>query len=235
MPTSTRTRPSEPLVGARLRPSAASLAPPAGRDHGFTLIELSIVLLILAIAVSFLIPRLRDVDNAALTSSAARLATTSRYLYEEAAFRRRPMRLNFDLDKHSYWVTVLNDDPDDPEFVLEDGELARPMVLPRTVTFADVALPATGVVHEGIVYAEFQPEGYVDPLVVHLTNARHEFATLAIDPLTGRTRVAGEYVALDPARFADAEDPRRHPNDANAPHKFGRPLGQTGSTGATAE
>jgi general secretion pathway protein H len=235
MPTSTRTRRSEPHVGTRLRPPAASTAPPAGPDRGFTLIELSIVLLILGIAISFLIPRLRNVDNAALTSSAARLATTSRYLYEEAAFRRRPMRLNFDLDKHSYWVTVLNDDPDDPEFVVEDSELARPVSLPGTVTFADVALPATGVVHEGTVFAEFQPEGYVDPLVVHLTNARHEFATLAIDPLTGRTRVAAEYVALDPARFANAEDPRRDPNDASTQHKFGQPLGRTGSAGATAE
>jgi len=230
MPTSTRTRPSEagirgPLV---LRSTSAS---------GFTLIELSIVLLILAIAVSFLVPRLRNVDNAALTSSAARLATTSRYLYEEAAFRRRPMRLNFDLDKHRYWVTVLNDDPTDPEFVLEDGELARPVILPGTVTFADVALPATGVLHEGIVYAEFQPEGYVDPLVVHLTNARHEFATLAIDPLTGRTRVAGEYVALDPARFANAGEGRPDTSDPTAQRNAGRSHARPGAggSGATVE
>jgi hypothetical protein len=44
---------------------------------------------------------------------------------------------------------------------------------------------------------------------VHLTNTRHEFATLAIEPLTGRTRVADAYVTLDAGRVADARDPRR--------------------------
>jgi prepilin-type N-terminal cleavage/methylation domain-containing protein len=208
MPTSTRTRPSESRARDRARPSAAP-PPPPGTARGFTLIELTIVLLIMGIAASFVIPRLRDADSAALTSSAARLATTSRYLYEEAAFRRRPMRLNLDLDKQAYWVTVLNDDPDDPQFVVEDSPIARPVALPGTVKFADVTLPILGTVHEGLVFAQFLPEGYADPLVVHLTNTRHEFATMAIEPLTGRTRVADAFVELNAGRVADAQDPLR--------------------------
>ncbi len=184
----------------------SSASSPATRAAGFTLLELSIVLLILAIAASFVIPRLRSADSAALTSGAARLATTARYLYEEAAFRRRPMRLNLDLDKHAYWVTVLNDDPDDPQFVPDDSLLTRPTALPASVAFVDVVLPALGVVRDGLVFAQFFPEGYADPLVVHLTNARHEFATLALEPLTGRTRVADTYVDFDPRRVANARD-----------------------------
>ncbi len=207
MPTSTRTRASEPLVRGCTHPSAAPLAESAhARSQGFTLLELTIVLLIMAIAASFVIPRLRDVDSAALGSSAARLATTTRYLYEEAAFRRRPMRLNLDLDKQAYWVTVLDPDADgdEPQFVVEDSPLAHPVGLPRGVTFADVVLPALGTVHEGLVFAQFFPEGYADPLVVHLTNTRHQFTTLAIEPLTGRTRIADAYVELDAGRVADA-------------------------------
>ncbi len=215
MPTSTRIPASEPRARARPRLSAALRSvPAAGAVRGFTLIELTIVLLILAIAASFVIPRLRDADSLALSSSAARLATTTRYLYEEAAFRRRPMRLNLDLDKHAYWVSVLKDDTDDPEFVVDDSPLTRPVVLPGSVTFADVILPALGTVREGLVFAQFLPEGYADPLVVHLTNARHEFATLAIEPLTGRTRVADAYVDLDTRRIADGREPR--PDDARA-------------------
>jgi general secretion pathway protein H len=202
MRTSTRI----PFSDARDR-AHPSAAPARHLPHGFTLLELSIVLLILAIAASFVIPRLRNADSAALTSSAARLATTARYLYEEAAFRRRPMRLNLDLDKHTYWVTVLKDDPDDPEFVPDDSALARPTALPASVAFVDVVLPALGVVREGLVFAQFFPEGYADPLVVHLTNNRHEFATLALEPLTGRTRVADAYVDFDTRRVADARDP----------------------------
>jgi len=202
MPTSTRIRPFDDPDRARPdRPDETS---------GFTLLELSIVLLIIAIAAGFVIPRLRNADSAALVSSATRLATTARYLYEEAAFRQRPMRLNLDLDKHAYWVTVLSDDPDDPEFVVEDGPLSRPSALAGSVAFADVVLPALGMVHEGLVFAQFLPEGYADPLVVHLTNIRHEFATVAIEPLTGRTRVAAAYVELG----AGARD--RSGDDASA-------------------
>jgi type II secretion system protein G len=44
-------------------------------------------------------------------ASADRLATTARYLYDEAAYQRLPMRLNLDLDHQSYFVTVLGGDP----------------------------------------------------------------------------------------------------------------------------
>lgn len=205
MPTSTRTPSSEPPCPVA---HEAARRPPAS---GFTLLELSIVLLVLAIAAAFVIPRLRDPESTALAASAARLATTARLLYEEAAFRRTPMRLNLDLDKQAYWVTVLRaDDPETaPEFVPDATPLTRPVALPEAVAFADVVLPALGTVKEGIVFAQFLPEGYADPLVVHLTNRRSEYATLAIEPLTGRTRVGDGYIELDGTRgWAADEGPR---------------------------
>lgn len=189
MPTSTGAPSSSPHARVCCARSSA----------GFTLLELSIVLLILAIAASFVIPRLRDTDSTALQASAARLATTVRYLYEEAALRRRPMRLNLDLEGQAYWVTVLGDDPEAPEFVPDATALARPTALPRAVAFADVILPALGTVKEGQVFAQFLPEGWADPLVVHLINRRSEYATLAIDPLTGRTRVGDGYIEMGSA------------------------------------
>ncbi len=78
---------------------------------GFTLIELSVVLLIIAIAASFVAPRLRDPETTALAAAASRLATTARYLYDEAAYRRIPLRLNLDLDRQAYFVTELGGIP----------------------------------------------------------------------------------------------------------------------------
>ncbi len=183
MPTSTRARRSDPA----LSPSATA---------GFTLLELAIVLLVFAIAASFVIPRLRDTDDAALTASANRLATTVRFLYEEAAFRQVPMRLNLDLDEQAYWVTVLSPDPEQPEFVPDVTPLARPVTLPDAVAFLDVVLPAFGTATDGVVFAQFWPQGYADPLVVHLKNRRGTYATLALDPLTGRTRVGDGRINL---------------------------------------
>jgi prepilin-type N-terminal cleavage/methylation domain-containing protein len=184
---------------------------------GFTLIELSIVVLVLAVAASFVIPRLRETDSAALASSAARLATTARLLYEEAAFRQTPMRLNLDLDKQAYWVTVFRDDPETPEFVPDATLLTRPVALPDAVAFADVVLPAFGTVKEGVVFAQFFPEGWADPLLVHLMNRRSEYATMAIEPLTGRTRVGDGYIELGASRPGESR-PARPGAAAESPH-----------------
>ena len=168
------------------------------------------MLLVLAIAVSFLIPRLRDAESIRLTASAEHLATTARYLYDEAAFRQRPMRFNFDLQNQTYWVTVLNEDVDDPEFVPDDSPLASPVALPDAVAFADVVLPAVGTITDGVVFAEFTAEGYADPLVVHLQNRRGEYATVALDALTGRTRIADGYHEIGlPASGHNDRDDRR--------------------------
>ena len=200
MPTSTPARSSEGTPLVRVGSS------------GFTLLELSVVLLILGIAVSFLAPRLRDPEGMALASSAARLATTARYLYDEAAYQRVPMRLNLDLDHQTYFVTELSSDPDQPEFVPSRSTLARPVVLPDSVAFRDVVLPAVGLVTEGTVFAQFSPDGWADPLVVHLRSRAGVDTTMAIEPLTGRTRVAEGYIVLDHEHDHEQDrerDPRR--------------------------
>jgi general secretion pathway protein H len=203
MPTSTPARSSE----------AARLA--RGRSSGFTLLELSVVLLIFGIAVSFLAPRLRDPERTALAASAARLASTARYLYDEAAYQRIPMRLNLDLDRQLYFVTVLGGDPDAPEFVPAHSLLAKPVALPDAVAFRDVILPAVGMVTEGTVFAQFSPDGWADPLVVHLRGRAGTDVTMAIEPLTGRTRVADGYITLD--RDPDRADTRRNDARRDAP------------------
>lgn len=211
MPTSTAGPSSETRPPARLGSS------------GFTLLELSVVLLILGIAVSFVAPRLRDPETMALSSSAARLATTARYLYDEAAYRRVPMRLNLDLDHQMYFVTVLGGTPDAPEFVPDESTLSKPVTLPDAVVFRDVVLPAVGTVNEGIVFAQFSPEGWADPLVVHLRGRSGGDATMAIEPLTGRTRVADRYVVLEPDRDRDDARRDRDRDDGERNRGFMRP------------
>ena len=206
-------------------PARSSEGPSSPRHAaaGFTLLELSVVLLVLGVAASFLVPRLRDPEGMALSASAAKLATTARYLYDEAAYRRVPMRLNLDLDHQTWFVTVLGGEPDAPEFVPIDSVLARRTVLPDAVAFRDVVLPTLGIVTEGVVFAQFSPDGWADPLVVHLRSRSGDEATMAIEPLTGRTRVAAGYVVLDAERDRDrSPEEQRRDQEARAQRGLGR-------------
>ena len=62
------------------------------------------------------------------------------------------------------------------------------------------------------MFAQFSPEGWADPLVVHLRGRSGGDVTMAIEPLTGRTRVADRYVMLerDPDRDDERGDRKRN-------------------------
>jgi general secretion pathway protein H len=160
-------------------------------DRGFTLIELSIVVFIIAIVAGIAIPRLRDVSGVELTSTTRRLSNTVRYVYEEAALRGLPYALVFDLDAQTYWVSML--DPETGEYVADDSLLSRKVALPDGVRVVDVILPVAGKVAGGLAPTHFYPEGFADESVIHLADQRDHAYTLRIDPVRGRGEVYEGY------------------------------------------
>jgi general secretion pathway protein H len=98
MPTSTAARSIERRPPAHRRAGAHGQA-------GFTLIELGLVLLIIAVALTFIVPRFRDQSHVELLSQTRRLATLFRFLQHEAILNGRVYQLNFDLDQQRYFVT----------------------------------------------------------------------------------------------------------------------------------
>ena len=157
--------------------------------------------------------RPEDFEDAALSSTAAagrQIRATVKLV--EALGSELMVHMAIDAKR------VDSGDPDAPEFVPARTPLARPVVLPDAVTFRDVVLPAVGTVTEGTVFAQFSPEGWADPLVVHLRSRSGADATMAIEPLTGRTRDADRYVALE-------HDDDRHDDDRRDDERRG---GMTG-------
>lgn len=165
-------------------------------ERGFTLIELSVVILIIAIVARFAVPRLRNLTAAELGATTRRLAQTTRYLYEESALRGTVLTLYFDLDRQQYWVARPEEGTGLP---VEDTDLlARRVALPDGVSVADVVVPGAGKLSTGLVPTRFYPEGYADRSVIHLVDSGGHAYTLRIDPVRGRGEIFDGYQDLEP-------------------------------------
>lgn len=155
-------------------------------QRGFTLLEITLVVAILAIAVGVLVPRLRDPGRSELQAQARRLVMTFRLLRSEAVLHGLPFRLFYDLDAERYWITA--EDGSDPftQGVGTLGALAKGGAMPASVQITDVAFPMMGAkVSSGQVFTTFYPDGTIDPTVIHLATFK-EAHTLFLDPMSSR-------------------------------------------------
>jgi prepilin-type N-terminal cleavage/methylation domain-containing protein len=163
----------------------------AENKKGFTLIELGIVVFILAAFLLVAVPKFDNFTEGNLKSGSRNLSTTIRYLYSEAAFKKKIHKLAFDIDKGEYWVEILEVD----EYVVSPDPFLRKRKLPDNVFFKDIVTQrslglSTGGRDEFIL---FLPSGFVEPVVIHLESESGDIYTLATKPYTGATSVFDEY------------------------------------------
>jgi general secretion pathway protein H len=167
------------------------------REGGFTLIEIGLVLLIIATVVALVVPRFRDQSLQELQSQTRKLAATFRFLQEEAILNGRVYRLNFDLDQQRYFVTEADLEDESAFTQTTSGVLSHDVILPSTVQIADVDTPESGgKLYEGVALAHFFPDGFVEPMAVHLQNGQEFYKLNDANGLTGRAHVAAGYIDL---------------------------------------
>ena len=166
-------------------------AKPRMSTRGFTLLELTVVMLIAGILLAFSIPRLGPLTGRDLNVSCRRLSATVKYLLHRATVRRTIYRLTYDLKDNTYWVTYRNEDL---EFVSDSSVLSRKVTLPREVSFEDIVIVGKGKFTEGEVQTHFFPKGWVDETLVHLKDKRGHQASVHILPLSARTKIYERYV-----------------------------------------
>lgn len=160
-----------------------------GDQGGFTLIELTLVIVIIAVFAGLLIPRFRDPGRQELQAQAHRLVMVFKLLRSEAILHETEYRLNYDLDGDRYWITTEDKRANLSNFSTELGPLARETRLGGgrwPITIADVAFPTYGAkVSQGQIYTTFAPDGTIDPTVIHLSNET-QTVTLHVDIMSNR-------------------------------------------------
>lgn len=157
---------------------------PAGpRVRGYTLIELSLVVVVIGLAALLIIPSFRT--GADLKSSSRRLAGIIGLLTRESLARREMLRLTLDLDEGTVLAEQMQEDG---TWVPLSSLLVEKETLPRGQRLRDVETLRQGKVTLGRAYIFFSPQGRPDPAVIHLA-LKDAVLTLATNPLTGRVQI----------------------------------------------
>jgi prepilin-type N-terminal cleavage/methylation domain-containing protein len=174
---------------ARLHSAPCSRLRMTRKRPGFTLLELAVVLLIIGLVMAIAMPRFGAFQGAELRSESRRLAARSHYLYEEAGAQKILLRLNFDLDHSTYFVTRLDPFAPNPSFMPEKGPAGGVVTMPRDVRLRDVWLEGAGLFRGGIVGCQFYPSGTADAAVVHFVDRNGDVITVGINPLNGAVAI----------------------------------------------
>ncbi len=145
----------------------------------FTLIELTLVILIISIASALIMPVLWDSGERSLKSEAKRIANTLRYVYDEAAGKKMDYVLKIDIDGDTWGFESENE--------------SRTFNMKKDVMFKDILVPSHGNIVNGQLEILFGPLGPQEPVTVHLIKDDAEF-TIKFNHLNGRAKVLKGYV-----------------------------------------
>ena len=152
-------------------------------DRGFTLLELMIVVLVIALVLAVSYPSLSRGSSAIRLRSTGRdVLNTLRYAREKAVTEQIGMKVALDREKQ---VLMLTNDL---------GEGSRSYKMPDDVKIHRVALGGNEIL-EGPVSIRFLPNGSSDRIEVLLKSDSGSFLRIISDPITGGARIekgAGE-------------------------------------------
>lgn len=82
----------------------------AYHGRGFTILEILIGLLIVALVIAVTIPSFRSLTRVQLKSTSGQLVGLIRDTYSRAALSGRTFRIVFDMDQNSYWIEASKDE-----------------------------------------------------------------------------------------------------------------------------
>jgi prepilin-type N-terminal cleavage/methylation domain-containing protein len=173
------------------------------KSHGYTLIELSIVLFLVGLFFFISMPRLGIfLFQTDLKDAARSLKATVNILRSKSISTHVPTILHLDLDQGLYWGSFARRDGEETD----SGELTRkpflihPRKLPEGVRFLDASNINTQKKSFGQMSSIFTPKGALEETVIHLADGDQHVLTIIVNAYTGRFSIFDEYVDVEYAR-----------------------------------
>ena len=166
-------------------------------NRGFTLMEITVVILLIATISVVAMPRFRMLlDPEVDRDVQLQLENVLIAVRQEAILSRRTLVILYDVEKGAYQTAVYSEETvtangEQPESDAKMTVLKRK--LPEGFKFMDIMNPRDGKVTEGTCYTIVRPTGWVEPTTLHVKNEKDEAYTLTIQPLAGTVRLEEGY------------------------------------------
>ncbi|MBA4396855.1 MAG: hypothetical protein C0394_05670 [Syntrophus sp. (in: bacteria)] len=159
------------------------------RQAGYTLIELTVVILLIGLMLFLAAPRIRDtlLDDS-LKSAARHLAGAAKTLRNEAVREQVDYVLHLDLNNNAFWTYAADMTPE-KRSERQKGAYR----FPPDVKIADAYRIGREKQTDGDATIVFFKRGYVQPTVVHLAKGDRTF-TLVFQPFLSTVEIHGKYV-----------------------------------------
>ncbi|MBN1554206.1 MAG: prepilin-type N-terminal cleavage/methylation domain-containing protein [Phycisphaerae bacterium] len=168
------------------------------RKKAFTLIELIVVIVLVAVLAGMVAPRLRGAGRgASLRAAAWRVFVAAQYAHDFAATRRRVCRLELDPDTGRFQLIAQADPEHRPdEYKPLEGGPGRAEQLEAPLRFALVRAESSQPGENGETNGNrvtFYPSGRSDAAIVQITDGRRTYSVLVF-PSRGRCRLVEERI-----------------------------------------
>ena len=159
-------------------------------NRGYTLIELSLIILLIGVILVFVLPKLDNIGDTKLRTTARQLAGKIQSLYDESVLKKKPYQIIFDISNRTYTFSQIRDE--ETSILSDSGQETS---LSDKVYIKDIVMETEGKITEGKVAIRFYPDGYVEKNTIHLSDGKKDY-TLATAPLTGKVKISEGYVEV---------------------------------------
>ncbi len=162
-------------------------------ERGFTLIELMIVIMIFAVFLLFVIPKLESGTRINLDKSARKIAGSIIFARNESIFKRKKLRIKYNIDDNTYSLNeIIKTRAGYMQKEYEEKELGA-SALEDGVSFVDITTAYGGKVTFSDTYTHFFTSGMVEKTLIHIMNENEDVKTLDVNVLTGEIDIYDNY------------------------------------------
>jgi prepilin-type N-terminal cleavage/methylation domain-containing protein len=181
-----------PKHKSRFLRSEALPMPFSGAGHGFTLIEIAVVILLISIMLLVAVPRLPDSPLTDQTRKTKRwLILKVQDLKARAVRDQKAYTLHVGIDSKQLWVT--SDDMSDEG---KDQAEKNAFKLDEDLKVLDVEYPGDRKVESGRADILFFAKGYSDRVIIHMADSDARFS-FQIEPFLSNVKLYGAYTGFE--------------------------------------